>query len=376
MNLLELILKNDPNVQVQVRDVAGAGWAPHPDPQSLFSKIARPGSGWLAGLLRGRQLASVRGMVLGPGTRIRVKHASRFWPNYRQGSGSFQFCTLEGGPARVQLAWTQGDAAPPAASTTELKVGSDLKKAQVPPAPAGDMDLVIAVPPQGDVKLFFGVHRLLDRNELYRRCKGDGVEIGPGSKPQIRPAADTRVQYIEQATPDQWQKLYGKDTKRVIDPSLWDLYVVGNADRIPAAPGSLDFIFSSHVVEHLANPLGHLAYWATLLRPGGVIAAVIPDMQGCKDYVFEPSSLAELDAEYRAGSMEPTLEHYRRWCRVRAPASDPAEVLASGRSIHVHFYSPASMQAILQARCRDLGYRRCSVTSSPNHKDFFLLLEK
>ena len=363
LNLLELITKGDRNVQVQVWDDAARAWQPHPDPKGLFTKVARPASG------------SVRGMVLGPGMRVRVMRASRYFPNFAQGRGSFQFCSMNGTSPRVVLGWSEAGS-DGIGNAHELQAGADLRAAAIPAAPAGEADLVVDVPPQRDTKLFFGVHRVLDRNELFARCKGTGVEIGPGPKPQVLPGPGTSVQYVEQATPDQWQKLYGKDTRTPVDPALWDLYVVGNADRIPAEPGSLDFIFSSHVIEHLANPLGHFKYWNTLLKPGGVIAGVIPDMLGCKDYVFQPSTLEELDAEYRAGGTEPTLDHYRRWCGIRTPKADPAEVLAAGRSIHVHFYTPESMAAILEARHRELGYSRASVTSSANHKDFFVLLEK
>jgi hypothetical protein len=130
------------------------------------------------------------------------------------------------------------------------------------------------------------------------------------------------------------------------------------------------------VLEHLADPLGHLAYWASLLKPGGVVAAVIPDKSGCKDYVFQESSLEELLREYEMGARTPTLAHYERWARFRMPRSNAAEILASGRSIHVHFYTPKSMAAILERTYRKLGFRSFRITSEHNHKDFFVVLHK
>ncbi|MFO6418779.1 methyltransferase domain-containing protein [Hylemonella sp. W303a] len=374
MNILELIAKNDPNVQLQVWNDAKDSWQPHPNAKSCISAIRRL-TLMRRALLPKIGMSTVWGLVLRPGMRVLVRRASRYWPDYAGGHGSFQLCKTNFASVRASLAWRAGEEQPQT-NVTEWS-GGKLEKVAVQPAPTIDMDLVITVPPrQWPAKLFLGVHRLLDRNDLYKHCKGRGVEIGPGPRPQILPGAHIQVQYVEQATPDQWQQLYGKDTKTPVDPGLWKLYVVGNADQIPAEQNSLDFIFSSHVIEHLANPLGHLAYWSKLLKKGGVVAAVIPDMRGCKDYVFQPSTLEELDAEYRRGLMTPTLDHYRRWCNVRAPKTDPAEVLARGRSIHVHFYTPETMQTVLQARYRELGYRTCTVTSSPNHKDFFVLLAK
>ena len=144
----------------------------------------------------------------------------------------------------------------------------------------------------------------------------------------------------------------------------------------PAGDASLDFIFSSHVLEHLANPLGHLAYWAKLLRKGGRTIAVIPDREGCKDFVFEDSTIDELEGELAAGMMDVQLRHYERWARHRMPGHSPEEIMRSGRSIHVHFYTPASMARVLGKHYLRLGYSDCRVVWSENHKDFFVILEK
>ena len=375
MNLLELITKNDPNVQVQVWNPASATWIAHETPRSLISKIIMPRRlkfcGWQPQLLQDK----VRGLLLRSGMRVVVKQAGKYWPNFAQGEGIFKFRSNGETKVNVIAGWSEGshDTLSP---QIEFVASTKLAEITVPPTNGTALDLVIQVPLQKGAKLFFGIHRLLDRNELYARCKGQGVEVGPGPKPQILPDAQTCVKYVEQATPDQWQLLYGKDTKVPVNPDLWQLYVVGNADNIPAIPDSLDFVFSSHVIEHLANPLGHLAYWASLLKPGGVVIGVIPDRSGCKDYVFEPSTVEELDAEYRQGSMTPTLAHYQRWAKYRAPNSDPAEILNSGRSIHVHFYTPESMVNVLKKMHKELGFRKYSVTSEHNHKDFFVVLEK
>lgn len=374
MNLLELITKSDRNVTIQSWDAKGERWQAHESPRSCFSKIVRPRVrfyGWCPHVVRD----TVRGLLLRSGTRVLIKQAGRFWSNYAQGDGVFRFRSNGSGDVKVVVGWS-ADGGETLISEKVLIARKRLSDFTVPATTSAALDLVIQVPLQKGAKLFLGVHRLLDRQQLYSRCKGIGVEVGPGPKPQILPGSDIQVKYIEQATPDQWQKLYGRDTKVPVDPSLWDLYVVGNADSIPASPASLDFVFSSHVLEHLANPLGHLAYWATLLKPGGIVAAVIPDRDGCKDYVFLPSSVTELEAEYRRGSMNPTLEHYKRWAKHRAPNVDPEEIFSSGRSIHVHFYTPNSMANVMVKMHRELGFREFNIISEYNHKDFFLLLRK
>lgn len=374
MNLLELIVKHDPNVLVQSWDAMARMWKPHVAPRSLFSKSITSHvkfDGWYPRLARD----TIRGLLLRSGTRVVVKNASHYWPDYARGEGVVKFCSNGDNSARVLVGWSH-DENGDLDHQAERIVNRKLCDFAVPPTTESSPNLLFTVPPQRGVKLFLGVHRLLDRNQLYALCKGEGVEIGPGPKPQILPRSNTHVRYIEQATPEQWQQLYGKDTAVPIDPKLWKHYVVGNADDIPALPGSLDFIFSSHVVEHLANPLGHFSYWATLLKAGGVVAAVIPDRSGCKDYVFSSSTLDELMTEYREASMKPTRYHYERWAKHRAPDADPEQLLGSGRSIHVHFYTPRSMVEILEEMHERLGFSKFSVIREHNHKDFFIVLTK
>lgn len=50
-----------------------------------------------------------------------------------------------------------------------------------------------------------------------------------------------------------------------------------NAYSLPQFPdGSLDYVFSSHVLEHLFRPQEALALWASKLKPGGVLFLYLP----------------------------------------------------------------------------------------------------
>jgi SAM-dependent methyltransferase len=372
MNILELLTKGHPQVSVEAWDASATSWGTVNNPEKLITKIAVPRweiSGWR--LYSKKE--TVRGIQLKAGTRIVVRQAQQFWHDFAIGKGRF-FCQKKtDAAALIIVSWAEGTNI---GVRKEIKPSRKLTVLDIPSCEHVGADLIIEIAPLAGGDVFFGVHKLLDRSVLYSRCVGTGVEIGPGPKPQIRPSARTAVKYVEQATPDQWQKLYGMDSKVAVDESLWDHYVVGNADKIPANPESLDFIFSSHVVEHLANPLGHMKYWNTLLKPGGIVAAIIPDREGCKDFVFPASSLEELVNEYQQGGMEVQLCHYQRWAKHRAPAASAESILTSGRSIHAHFYTPQSMNYILSAMYKQIGFRKFRVISNPNHKDFFVLLTK
>ncbi len=365
MNVIDMLLKPDKRFLLQYRSEDAPGWTSKPFPRELLKKYSSDSS-----ILSRR---NVRGVALPSKARILIKDAALYWPNFVLGLGTFQMRSTSGKPCELTIGWQRGEDKAPVkvvASTTEMV------RFSVPRAPDGYNDLVIAAGAENTAPVFLGVHQMLDRTELFSRMKGDGVEIGPGPKPQALPTWKRRVRYVEQATPDMWQSLYGKETPTPVDKNLWKRYVVGTADKIPAKTGSLDFIFSSHVVEHLANPLGHFAYWASLLKPGGFVAAVIPDRDGCQDYTFPASTVGEIIAEWRDGNMQVTPDHFRRWGKVQMPKLTVEELMASGRSIHVHFYTPSTMAGLLGQTAAQLGFRRFSITNQPNHKDFFVVLEK
>lgn len=242
------------------------------------------------------------------------------------------------------------------------------------PMPA--VNLVIEVPETEKSDVFLAVHRVMTRDELLSHATGKGVEIGPGANPQIKSGPKVDVSYLEQMPVADWQRLYGANGKNVIEKSLWDRYIIGEADNLPCPDGSLDFIFSSHVFEHLSNPLGHLYSWFEKLGPKGVVLGVIPDMAGTKDALHFPSTIPELLQEYEQGIWTPTLAHYQRYARYNMATADPAELLAMRRSIHVHFYTHSNMAALLNEACRLFGYAGFHLQHNPNHKDFHFMLLK
>lgn len=75
----------------------------------------------------------------------------------------------------------------------------------------------------------------------------------------------------------------------------------GDAMDLPL--GSWDFIFSSHCLEHLANPVAAVEHWRTRLKPQGVLFLYLPhpDMiywrpENCRKHLhmFYPAELAKM----------------------------------------------------------------------------------
>lgn len=93
-------------------------------------------------------------------------------------------------------------------------------------------------------------------HEVRALLRGDGLDVGCGDDP-VLPGVD-----------------------RFDKPD-------GDANRLSAhVRKRYDFIFASHVLEHLDEPLASLRDWLTLLRPGGHLIVVVPDEDLYEQGVF------------------------------------------------------------------------------------------
>ncbi|WP_419572322.1 methyltransferase domain-containing protein [Rheinheimera sp.] len=243
--------------------------------------------------------------------------------------------------------------------------------------PFARADLIVEVDnPPSD--LFLATSRRVKRDPLYRLARGVGVEIGPGPRPQIHNGPGVEVSYVEEAGPEQWAALYKSDISR--DAWEKDGYRIGKAHDLPVADASLDFIFSSHVLEHLFNPLGHLEHWKRKLKPGGVILAVVPAVDGTKDFVLPPTDITELIEEHAAGGFALRAQHYERWVRAQQPHhKDPRAVAlkyeAERFSIHVHVWDYMTINLFLRHAVAALDFTRYRVHYRKNSKDFIFALK-
>lgn len=246
-----------------------------------------------------------------------------------------------------------------------------------PKFPVGKVDLVVeALGALGPLERGLTIlnHRAISSQWLIDAATGTGVEIGPGANPRILPREGVNVSYVEQMAPEDWNRIYNDAGRYPVRPELWKNYIVGDASNIPVAEGSLDFIFGSHVFEHLANPIGHLKRWATKLAPGGKIICVVPDLAGTRDVIQRRSTMAEWLDEYENDIWEPTVEHYERHLRLERTDRYLVRMMEKRESTHVHYYDNVNCEALLSYAVDKLGFANFVIEHTPNHKDFHFVL--
>jgi SAM-dependent methyltransferase len=109
------------------------------------------------------------------------------------------------------------------------------------------------------------VRRAADINFTARYFVGDGVDIGGAPDPLT---------------------LYAQFFPRMGKVRIWDL-ADGDAQFMASvADDSLDFVHSSHCLEHLVDPAVGIRNWFRILKPGGHLVVIVPDEDLYEQGVF------------------------------------------------------------------------------------------
>jgi len=58
--------------------------------------------------------------------------------------------------------------------------------------------------------------------------------------------------------------------------SYAEIDIVAEAHAVSLPDASQDYIISSHVAEHLPNPIAAFIEWTRLLKPGGIVLMIVP----------------------------------------------------------------------------------------------------
>jgi SAM-dependent methyltransferase len=140
--------------------------------------------------------------------------------------------------------------------------------------------------------------------------------------------------------------------------------LIGEAGKLHEVPdSSYDAVLASHVVEHLANPLGALAEWQRVLRPGGYMLLIVPHRDGTFDHRRPVTSLEHLQADAVSEAGEDDLTHLEEILELHDLARDPGapsrEVFErrcrenqSSRAMHHHVF--ITRTAVDMCRAADL----------------------
>jgi len=85
---------------------------------------------------------------------------------------------------------------------------------------------------------------------------------------------------------------------------------IGEATSLDAlASNSYDFVLSSHMLEHTANPIKALTEWKRILRSNGTMVLILPNKKHTFDHRRPVTTLDHLIADFKAETHEDDLTH-------------------------------------------------------------------
>lgn len=101
-----------------------------------------------------------------------------------------------------------------------------------------------------------------------------GIEIGPAAHNPFNLKGSTAVGL----GPDKDINDYRFFQRAQIDMcgEYCEIDVSGEAEKIPLPSGSQDYVITSHVIEHLPNPILAFKEWYRLLKPDGIMFSIVP----------------------------------------------------------------------------------------------------
>lgn len=110
-----------------------------------------------------------------------------------------------------------------------------------------------------------------------------GIEIGGSTQSPFYLPKCINVDFSD--TPGQWQSKSFK--KKPVN-------IVASGDDIPFKDSTLDYVLSSHVLEHFFDPIKALFEWRRIVKPGGYIIMIVPHKDRMLDREKATTTLTEL----------------------------------------------------------------------------------
>jgi SAM-dependent methyltransferase len=139
--------------------------------------------------------------------------------------------------------------------------------------------------------------------------------------------------------------------------------------------GTYDFVLSSHMLEHSANPLKAMREWLRVLKPGGTLFIVLPHRDGTFDHRRPITPLRHLMEDFERQMSEDDLTHLPEILELHDLRRDPeaggfeafkarSERNRENRGLHHHVFDTRLAVELLDHLCLKI---RSVETAHPFH---------
>lgn len=199
-------------------------------------------------------------------------------------------------------------------------------------------------------KLYWTLHSKSIQREFLSDFKGkSGITVG-GS---IRGEAQKYLDKANVVNVDSIPDFYGQATNADYLTDASNLYFAND--------GQYDFVCSSHVLEHLTNPIKALKEWMRVINDDGVICCVVPDKRFNPDHKRKRTTLEHLISDYErdVGAFDAThlsdilqntdlrMEHYSKEYYSKYVSSYLTSKAGTGQPHH-HVFTLEDVKALFK----------------------------
>lgn len=158
-----------------------------------------------------------------------------------------------------------------------------------------------------------------------------------------------------------WSGDSGQTTEFQFDPKKQSgRQFIGEATSLSVlVSDSYDFVLSSHMLEHTANPVLALTEWKRILKPHGTLVLILPNPKYTFDHRRPVTTLSHLIADFEAAMSEEDLTHREEILALhdfqRDPDADDPESFRlrslrnfENRCLHHHVFDESLARELLQ----------------------------
>lgn len=192
--------------------------------------------------------------------------------------------------------------------------------------------------------------------------KGTGLEIGALHAPLLV-SKFAQVKYVDIVSREiSVSKFPELDPKKIVEVD----YITDGFTLRGIKKNSFDFLIANHVLEHTPNPIQVLENWLSVLKVGGVVFFVLPNLNHTFDRGRSLTTIDHLVDDYRfyqnLGDNElgdHNLKHYLEWVRIsdynilkkkrteNEIGNHAKKLNAENSEIHFHTFNKGSITKLL-----------------------------
>lgn len=164
-------------------------------------------------------------------------------------------------------------------------------------------------------------------------CLGAGIEIGSAAHNPFH------LNSLNVALPDPADFAFFMQAQLDQCGEIAPVHYWADADKLPFEDNRWDFVLTSHVIEHLPNPIGAIREWVRVVRDGGVVFIVCPQRDALP-----------ADKDRPITDLEHLVKDFRSNVTVDTHVLDGSE---GGRRGHYHVWTPRRFMDMIQWMCSE-----------------------